>query len=68
MSFTSDPDVDKAYAPSRSLPEGVFQANLDLYHDRSLEVREQCAAGPPSAELRPDVDRFDRVHLLVRVG
>jgi arylformamidase len=38
MTFTSDPEVDKAYAPSRSLPEGVFQANMDLYRDRSLEV------------------------------
>ena len=38
MSFTSDPEVDKAYAPSRALPAGVFQANMDLYRDRSLEV------------------------------
>jgi len=38
MTFQSDPDVDKAYAPSRALPEGVFQANLDLYRDRSIAV------------------------------
>jgi acetyl esterase/lipase len=38
MTFTSDPEVDKAYAPSRALPEGVFQAHLDLYRERSLEV------------------------------
>ena len=43
MSFTSDPEVDKAYSPSRSLPEGVFQAHLDLYRDRSLEVYRTCA-------------------------
>jgi hypothetical protein len=36
--FTSDPDVDKAYSPSRALPEGVFQAHMDLYRERSLEV------------------------------
>jgi acetyl esterase/lipase len=41
--FTSDPEVDKAYSPSRSLPEGVFQAHLDLYRDRSLEVYRTCA-------------------------
>ena len=38
MSFSSDPEVDKAYSPSRALPEGVFQAHMDLYRDRSLEV------------------------------
>jgi len=42
MTFQSDPDVDKAYAPSRALPEGVFQANLDRYRDRSLEVYRAC--------------------------
>ena len=41
--FTSDPGVDQAYSPSRSLPEGVFQAHLDLYRDRSLEVYRTCA-------------------------
>ena len=38
MTFTSDPEVDTAYSPSRSLPEGVFPAHMDLYRDRSLEV------------------------------
>lgn len=38
MTFASDPEIDKAYSPSRSLPAGVFQANMDLYRDRSLEV------------------------------
>ena len=38
MSFTSDPEIDKAYAPSRALPEGVFQAHLDVYRDRSAAV------------------------------
>ena len=38
MTFSSDPDVDKAYSPSRALPEGVFQAHMDLYRERSLEV------------------------------
>jgi arylformamidase len=36
--FPSDPEIDKAYSPSRALPEGVFQAHMDLYRDRSLEV------------------------------
>lgn len=48
MSFTSDPEVDKAYAPSRALAAGVFQANLDLYRDRSLEV---YAAFPHQRDL-----------------
>jgi arylformamidase len=38
MSFASDPEVDKAYSPSRALAPGVFQAHMDLYRDRSLEV------------------------------
>src|SRR5678816_3841374 len=38
MSFSSAPEIDKAYSPSRALPEGVFQAHMDLYRDRSLAV------------------------------
>ena len=38
MTFSSDPDVDKAYAPSRALPDSVFLAHLDLYRDRSTAV------------------------------
>lgn len=38
MSFASDPEIDKAYSPSRALAAGVFQAHMDLYRDRSLQV------------------------------
>ena len=35
MPFTSDPDYDKAYSPSRALPEGVFPAHMAMYRERS---------------------------------
>jgi arylformamidase len=38
MTFTSDPAIDKAYAPSRALPEGVFPAHMALYRSRSEEM------------------------------
>jgi|KBSMisStaDraftv2_1062788.scaffolds.fasta_scaffold08406_3 arylformamidase len=51
MSFSSDPEIDKAYSPSRALPEGVFQAHMDLYRDRSLEV---YRTQPHERDLRYD--------------
>ena len=38
MSFASDPAIDAAYAPRRTLPPGVFEAHMDLYRDRSAEA------------------------------
>ncbi len=38
MTFTSDPAIDIAYGPSRSLPAGVFEAHMKLYRERSDEM------------------------------
>jgi acetyl esterase/lipase len=51
MSFSSDPEIDKAYSPSRALPEGVFPAHMELYRDRSLEV---YRTRPHQRDLRYD--------------
>jgi acetyl esterase/lipase len=51
MSFSSDPEIDTAYSPSRALPEGVFPAHMDLYRDRSLEV---YRTQPHERDLRYD--------------
>ena len=59
MSFSSDPEIDKAYSPSRASPEGVFPAHMDLYRDRSLEVyrtRPHVARPPLRRGQRPGPD------------
>src|SRR6185437_13320042 len=43
MAFTSDPAIDKAYSPSRSLPPGVFDAHMALYRERSRAVYDAFA-------------------------
>lgn len=44
MAFTSDPAIDKAYSPSRSLPAGVFDAHMALYRERSQAVYDAFAS------------------------